>query len=354
MKKILRYSSIVLLAVSLVGCSSVDKGGEGDGSSTAGTSAVIHLDYSDTVDGDPQPECIPMHAPTDYLGVDPADADPYDAYFFIAHKRANSTTLYMTRGSAVANITSSITYEQRIANLTMNDGTTVFNMFATTGGITSGSLDMQIISKASRAFEDIDNDIYVGQETSDSSDISIDFDLPEGVYTGSVTNWGDTQEAQNRQTLFDRFGHDLFATPPFYVPDASAIASASMRPDGDNYVFTFTFSLVDDDTHTNAATYYSETLNDGVAQGAIVFEITELTWSATVNSDWEMLSTYSTETYSITASFLPGVEVPCVNITEGELWYYDDIFDCDNESAAEQWNAAVRDMNMVDLDTFDI
>lgn len=339
----------------LAGCNTIRKGG-GNSDSSNVHSGVVHQTYPN-VDGDPAPECIPFQAPHDYEGVTPAQADPYDAYFYVSHKEANQHHLAINYGTAIAD-KGTFRYTQRMAGMTMNDETTYFNMFVTTGEISLGSLTgFQPIAKATRGFEDVTKGIYMGQETAQGADVSIDENPVEGIYSGHASAWGSPQTASNRQGFFDRFGHDLFALNSYYVPDSSAIASAEMAPNEEDgtYTFTYTLNLDSKNGHTDAATWYRDTLNDGVASGIVDFDIQSLTWQITVDTEWNLLRVHSVERYTVTA--LGGaISVEVVNATDTKIVHYDDIQDIVGtskdgateegvKSAVAMWNSAVSGLD---------
>lgn len=327
-----RYLSVLGLCLlgCLASCNNPEEkvsagGGEDSASSQAYTGKAEHWDYTrgehgPTVYGDPQPECIPMHSPRDYEGVTPAQADPYDAFFFISHRKNNTNTLAVAYGEAIGSVGSLGTYTQKIASMTMNYNSTVFQYFTSTGDITIGSagsgLEIPTIDEGARAFEDIDKGIYCAQETKNGADITIDENPVDGEFAGEAHEFGGVQEDPNRQALLDEFGHDLFSTTAYFVPDRSAIQSASMVPNSQDgyYDFTFTFSLDDNGGHTDAAKYYRRTLNGTLAGGAMQFVITELTFTATVDSDWNLIRSHAVEKYDVSvASF---INVPVVNQTD--------------------------------------
>ena len=149
------------------------------------------------MDGTPAPECIHFDAPRNCERISPAQADPYDAFFYISHKEANQHHLTISTGTALANA-GMFTYTQRMASMTINDETTYFNIFTTTGSVTMGSSTFTPVTKAARAFEDVTRGIYIGQETSDGASINVDEKTVEGVFAGHVSGWGSVQRVPNR------------------------------------------------------------------------------------------------------------------------------------------------------------
>ena len=279
--------------------------------------------------GTPAPECIPFDAPRNYEKISPAQADSYDAFFYISHKEANQHHLTISAGTALANA-GIFTYTQRMASVTINDETTYFNIFTTTGSVTMGSSTFTPVTKAARAFEDVSKSIYIGQETSDGASVSVDEEPQEGVFAGHVSAWGSVQRVPNRQNLFDRFGYDLFALTSYLVPDRRAFISATMAPSGNSYVFSYSFSLLDSPRNIDAALYYRNTLNSGVAGGAINFDITILEWEGTIDREWNLLRSVTKENYTISA--LGAIKADVINRTEAVYYHYDDI---------AHWNDAV-------------
>lgn len=341
---------IAIMAGGLVSCNS-QKGlptiGGGNSSDESSSSPAVtsaeHWEYPD-VDGTPAPECIPQNAPEDYLQVAPADANPYDAFFYIAHKRANSDYLAVAYGEALGSVGALGSYTQKISSMTLQADTTTFQIFASTGNIEvlPGSSGMQIptVNRAARSFEDIERGIYAGQETSEGADITLDENPTEGEFAGHVSSWGSPQRVPNRQGLLDEYGHDLFSFSAYYVPDRTAIASASMTPEGsDAYTFTFNFSLIDDGNYTDAAIYYRDTLNEGVAEGLVQFTITELTMKATVDRDWNLLRTTSIERYNVAVASL--VDVPVTNTTNTYVYNFESLNNCPNKEALADYNEAI-------------
>ena len=340
---------VVLLTGGLTACNgkgdlpSMGGGGSSNGSNNQPTGAE-HWEYPD-VDGSPAPECIPQNAPEDYLNVTPAEADPYDAFFYISHKRANSDYLAVAYGEALGQVGSLGSYTQKISSMTLQADTTTFQIFASTGDIEvlpgASGLQIPTVNRAARSFEDIEKGIYAGQETSEGADITLDEDPVEGEFAGHVSSWGSPQRVPNRQGLLDEYGHDLFSFSAYYVPDRTAIASASMAPEGsDAYTFNFNFSLIDDGNYTDAAIYYRNTLNQGVAEGLVQFTITELTMKATVDRDWNLLRTTSIERYNVAVASL--VDVPVTNTTDTYVYNFKGLDNCPNKEALSYYNEAVQ------------
>ena len=171
--------------------------------------------------GTPAPECIHFDAPRNCERISPAQADPYDAFFYIAHKRANSDYLAVAYGEALGSVGALGSYTQKISSMTLQADTTTFQIFASTGNIEvlPGSSGMQIptVNRAARSFEDIERGIYAGQETSEGADITLDENPTEGEFAGHVSSWGSPQRVPNRQGLLDEYGHDLFSFSAYYL-----------------------------------------------------------------------------------------------------------------------------------------
>ena len=353
MKPVFRYLGLSLLSVSLLASCNrgVDKGGEDD-ETRKGTEAVEHYTYEgiQTAENAPAPECLPFEAPRDYERVSPADANPYDAFFFISHKRANSVYVLFSRSRTEAISGTAFTFIQDSAGVTMNNGSTYFNVFASTGDVVGVPIPglKGIANKAARGLEDIRKGIYLGQETTsgDNSSITVDYESEDwDTYCAQIEGWGGRQEVTTRPEFFDRFSKDLFAPTSYYVPDVSAIANAQKSPASDgNYTFTWTFSLQDGENQTDAAKFYRNALNEGIAGGAVSFDILSLTLNITVNSDWEILYADSVETYTVRANAL-GIQANATNNSHWEVTYYDSAEDISNQSAINEWNDAVNSLD---------
>ena len=112
-----------------------------------------------------------------------------------------------------------------------------------------------------------------------------------------------------------------------------------MAPSGNNYVFSYSFSLLDSPRNIDAALYYSNTLNSGVADGAISFDIASLEWEGTVDQEWNLLRSVTRKNYTISA--LGAIKADVVNRTEAVYYHYDDIANLDHPDAFAHWNDTV-------------